>query len=575
MIRYKSFIAIALLLSACTLGPEPDAVPTDTTVKAGDTRGFINAFYPAEEQSAPPESGENAKTATTTTTTATATATKTKAKAKAKAEADTEADTAITETIEAKAPSDTKPSSATLNRWWEHLNDPLLNSYVDRLLQQNLDIKQASERVIQARERLNTAQGSFFPSLGVDASASRTMTPLSGNSSAAALAASSSNSNPRYYSNSYGLKASTSWQIDLFGKIRRSVQAADASYQASLYDREALTHSLIAELLNNRIAVAVNKRLLDLAVKNADNRKKVYDIVRRRYDLGLENVSAADVFLAEQNYKKVRADRYQYERALAYALYNLDVILGNLPGTTDPLAANFPLLPPPQNIPVCLPADLLDRRPDLQAAKLRVQAAKAGIGVAMADMYPSLNLAGSLGVSSNQTTNLLSADQLAGSLLGSITNRIFEGGALRSAVQIKKSEARELSAAYAQDILGAVREVETALKNEHELTGQLRDISEAVAAQKKAEKITEARYLRGIESLRNWLDTQQALYTLEQGYIGLEQQAWDARINLILALGGDWTGDAGKKHEASCGGGDSTAKIAAAQTDNKSGTNIK
>lgn len=419
-----------------------------------------------------------------------------------------------------------------INRWWERIEDPLLQAYIDNLLKSNLDIKQATERMIQSRETANITSGAFFPTLGVDSSAGRSFSnpnvPLNDN---------------RNYSSSFNAGLNTSWQIDLFGKIRRQQEAANANFQASIYDRQALIHALIADVLNRRVAISVLKEQRILAEKNTNNREKLYAIVDNRYDMGARQTSATDVLLAEENFKSVKADIHLFNRQIAENVYALDVLLGQIPGTSQPQEHGFPLIPDPFDIPTCLPADLLDRRPDLRASELRLKAANANIGVAVADLYPSLNLSGSLGFNSNETNNLFSAQQLAGSLLSSLTARLFEGGSLRANIRLRESEAREQTALYSQTILNALAEVETTLKNEEEIIEELKSQEDSVIALRKAENIAQQRYIRGIIPLRELLDIQQPLYLAEQSLLSLQQSMWNNRVALYLALGGDWLGE--------------------------------
>lgn len=430
--------------------------------------------------------------------------------------------------------SDENKKHFTMSKWWERIGDPLLDTYVEQLLGQNLALKEAGERMIQARERVNTERGGYFPTLSADGSASRSFSPGLDDSFG---------QTERVYTTSYEAGLNTSWEIDLFGKIRRSVASAEAGFEATVYDREALIHALIADMLNRRIAIAVNKNLLDFAKKNAENRKQIHDLVKRRYDLGVGGTTLADVYLAEENYTTVRAEIHEFERLLADETYRLDLLLGQPPGTTDPLQSDFPLLPPPLDVPVRLPADLLDRRPDLKASELRVKSETADIGVAVADLYPSLSLGGSIGFTGNGTNNLFTAEQLAGSIFASVMTRIFEGGALRANIRIQASEARELAAVYANDVLEAMREVETALKAEQELDRELGNTQRSVDALRRAEQISEDRYVRGIQTLRDLLDTQQRRYSAEQNLLRTQQEKWNTRVSLYLALGGDWLGN--------------------------------
>lgn len=421
-----------------------------------------------------------------------------------------------------------KESFESMGNWWQRIDDPLFARYVDQLLKQNLDLKQAGARVLQARARLGLQKGSYSPSLRLNTSSWRNFMPV-------ASAAGS-----RQYATNYTAELESSWELDLFGRIRNSVSAADANFLASVYDQQALTQSLITQLLRSRIAIAVNQRLLSLAEQNAKNRKQILDLVSNRYDLGAANASLEDVLLAEENYSSVIADVNEFRRRLTDETYAFDILLGEIPGTTKLSTIEFPVLPAPLDVAVCLPAHLLDRRPDLRANELRLKAANADIGVAIADLYPTLNLVASVGVTGETTNNLFSSEQLTGSIISSLVTRIFEGGALRANIKLQKAEAEELAYSYAQNVLTAIQEVESALQAEKELAGEIESLNRSVASLKHAENISEERYRKGILSLRDFLNTQQRRYQIEQNAITREQQKWNTRTNLYLALGGDW-----------------------------------
>jgi multidrug efflux system outer membrane protein len=433
------------------------------------------------------------------------------------------------------AESDTSTTSQPMARWWERIEDPLLNGYVERLLQDNLSLKQASERVIQATERVRTARSNYFPSVGANGTASRSFSPGVANSNIPFAPPANRN-----YVNTYNADLSIDWQIDLFGRIGRAIEGSIAAADATAYDREATLHSLIAELVRRRVAIATHAALTRLAEENTKNRDTHYRLVKRRYQLGVRDTQRADVHLAQETASTTRADVEAFRRTLSSERYALDILLGKAPGATAKDRTDFPLLPPPRDIPLCLPASLLDRRPDVRAAELRLVAANADIGVSIGDLYPNITVSSALGVAGNQTANLFSSEQLTGSLLGSITNRIFEGGALRANIRIQESEARELAAAYAETILNAVREVETAIQSERTLTDELTALTVSLDALRSAERLTEERYIAGLDTLRDYLDTQQRRYITEQQWLQAQQALWQARIDLYLALGGDW-----------------------------------
>lgn len=420
-------------------------------------------------------------------------------------------------------------SSADMSLWWERLNDPLLNDYADKLLRQNLSLQQAGERIYQARTQVTSARSSWGPQISGSASGARSLTPSNG-----------STLTDRVFSNSYDASLSASWELDLFGRIARSVEAAKASYEAAQYDYEALTHSLMAQLVNTRVSIAVNKTLLDLAQKNYINRKKIYKLIKQRYELGVRGTVLSDVYLAEDSYRQVYAEVYRFERQLMDDIYRLDILLGEAPGSNEPLSKDFRLVVPPMDVAACIPARLLDRRPDIKAAELRSKAANAEIGVAIGDLYPSINLGATYGFSSTSTGNLFSASQLAGSLLGSLTQRIFEGGRLRANIDLQESQARELMLSYKDSILNALYEVETRLKSDRDLTNELQSLEKSIAALNQAEALSKERYLKGILSLQEFLEIQQRRYTTEQNLHSKRQEKWTTRTALYLALGGDW-----------------------------------
>ena len=424
-----------------------------------------------------------------------------------------------------KVETRTSNQHSPINRWWTTIDDPMLPDYIDTLLAQNLDLKQASERVAQSRARLGMQTGGQYPSIGVNASASRTGSPVNGN---------------QQYSNTINVNLESSWELDLFGRINRAVESAQASYEASLYDKEALTHSLIAQLVKQRIAIAVDKKLLKLAQNNAKNRKQTLDIISRRYDLGVASAALSDVLLAEENYSTVKTDINEFERRLANDLYGLDILLGQLPGTTSTMEELFPLSSALPSVQTCMPASLLDRRPDLKANELVLKAANADIGIAISDLYPSLNLSGSIGFSGNSGHNLFTADQFVSSIMGALTNRIFQGGALRANIDLQKAEANELAHAYADAVLVAIQEVESNLQAEQKLAKEIQSLSRSSSALNKAKSIVEDRYQRGLTSLRDVLDTQQREYQIQQNLILRQQAKWNTRVALYLALGGDW-----------------------------------
>ena len=212
-----------------------------------------------------------------------------------------------------------------------------------------------------------------------------------------------------------------------------------------------------------------------------------------------------------------------------------------MPGTNDYFALeDFPLLPPPDRLTVPPPLALLDRRPDLIGAAYRVEAAQANIGVAMADLYPNLSLSGDYGYQASELNNLISPEQIAWSLIGNLTAPLFEGGRLRAAVRLREAEAKELAANYAQQILQAVGDVETALKREDELRNQLSGLDSTLEQSQAAYDLAYRRYTRGLVPFTDLLEIERRLFQTRTQLLQIQQSVWQARLNLMLALGGDW-----------------------------------
>lgn len=429
--------------------------------------------------------------------------------------------------------SDKEEEHNTMAEWWTRIGDSTFDVYVDQLLSENLALKQSYERIVQAKQNIRLAKADYYPTIGVDSGAGRSF-------------ANSALTDSREYSDSYNFDLTSSWQLDLFGRIKRETESAQANFSATLYDQEALKQSLVADLLRRRVAIAVNQKLLSLARGSVRNRDRFFKLVKQRYDLGAGSTTIGDVYLADENLTSAKTDIYEFERLLSEEMYQFDTLLGQAPGTTLLSDNKFPILAPPIDIKTCLPAALLDRRPDLKASKLRAKAANADIGVAVADLYPSLSLSGLLGFSSDNDGDIFSAQSFRGSLLSQVTARIFEGGRLRANIALQESEARELLLVYSEDILEALREVETSLGAEKDLRRQIKNQKLSVSSLKKAERFSKERYESGIETLQNFLDTQQRRYSAEQALYRLQQTLWNTRISLYLALGGDWFDDSNK-----------------------------
>jgi len=413
-----------------------------------------------------------------------------------------------------------------LSHWWERLGDPSLAPLVAEMLNQNKDLAASAARVEQAQARLENITGSRLPSLDLNPSAQRSFT-----------------SNPagdRVYSNNFSVGATLSWQTDLFGRLRRTQRAETATLAATRADWQGLVHSQIATLVRTRISLATLQRRLDAIKAIADSRQATLNAVDRRYRAGLESSNAVSLHSARENLRSALAEIPSLERDLATTATAQDILLGRVPGATAATLTNLSILPPPRDVPLGVPAALLDRRPDLQAAEFRLIAATENVGVAVADLYPNLSLSGSLSSADVAARNLFDATTLAGSLVASIAQPLFDGGARRATVRQREASVDEQAAVYAGKILNAFKEVEDALVTEQKSGERLAQLEIQVNEVRLAEASAFDRFRRGIGRYETLLETQRRLQSAEQTLLIEQQNKWNARLDLLLALGGDW-----------------------------------
>lgn len=415
-----------------------------------------------------------------------------------------------------------------LPNWWRHYQDPLLNRWVDRLNAENLSLKAAVERIIQAREQLRIEGGGRWPALGLSGDGTRGFAPDLLDSS------------ERAWRSDVNLGANISWQVDLFGRIRRAIEAAEYQALSQEQDYLALRHTLLAELVTRRVRLALLEKEIEIQTSIVTSREQTLNTVSRRYQLGVRNASAVDVHSARENLSTAQATLAGLALARDETYLAVDRLLNQAPGVAQRVGAGFPLLPPAPLPALADPAQLLDQRPDIRGSELRLMAANAGIGVAVADLFPDLSLSASRGFTGSQAGGLLTNDRAVGSIAARITTRLFEGGRLRANIRLREARARELSWQYADTVSTAMTEVETALVQERSLRAQVDNLLASVSSARRAEALSRERYQRGITPLLELLDTQRRWQNAERNLLAAQQASWNARINLHLALGGDW-----------------------------------
>lgn len=427
-----------------------------------------------------------------------------------------------------EASGEQRAREARMGPWWHEFDDEVTNRLVQIALEQNIDLKVAAQRVLEARALLAASWGQKLPQItvgaGVEKRKNSFVLPQVGRVA--------------IRSTTYDALATASWQADIFGRLERQRQASEADLFATEAEREALLHSVIAEVVRLRARIAVLTRRLEIARANVESWQRSFDTIERRYRQGV--ASALDYHLAKENLANTRAVVPQVEYQLKSSHQALDVLLGRRPGTGPFLEDTLSDLPPLEPPPVGLPAALLDRRPDLRAAEMRQVAATARVGVAVADLYPDLVLGASAGYASDKLSQLVRPETFVWSLLADTAWRVFSGGALRAQAQAARARADAAALQYGQLVLDALREVEDALLREETARRSYDQIRIRVAEATAAERLARERYQRGVERLIVVLESERRRRIAQDEQILAQDTMWNARINLFLALGGSW-----------------------------------
>ncbi len=414
-----------------------------------------------------------------------------------------------------------------IDTWSESFAYPVTSELVRDALENNYDLKAAAARVLQAQAGLDQSRGALLPDISY--SLDRTRNKFSTNFGTGRFSA---------LTTSYSQGINIAYVVDLWGKLRHAERAAWADMLASEAGRQTLTNSLIASVVRARTDIATLQRRLVIAKENIRNRQQTLEIVERRYNQGL--VGPVDVRLARENLAAAQAAEPAIEQSLVIARHALDVLLGRRPGSSEPLPNTLAELPQLEQLPVGIPASLLDRRPDVQAAEFTLRAANERVGVSIAQLFPDLTLTGNIGRSSDTWNDLWVDETEVYSAVIGVAQPIFKGGQLKAQVEAAKARYEELAANYAGTVLVALREVEDALASERLLQIQLNytqvQLTEALAA----ENLSQQRYQRGVETILTVLESQRQRQQAQEQVAILMGSIWTTRVNLHLALGGNW-----------------------------------
>ena len=415
-----------------------------------------------------------------------------------------------------------QPAPAELARWWALFDDPLLARLVDEASAGNLDLAQAAARLVQARESLVQARAGQVPEVGASAGAGR-------------------NFGPGDDRTSFSLGADAAWEVDLFGRIRRGIEAAGADAEGVYYDREALRVAIAAEVATNYIQARLAQERLALARDTLAIADDNLQIAEWRVQAGL--ASSLDSEQARGARAQTAASIPNIENAFTSATYRLAVLTGRPPGAlTAELEEAKPIPRGPADVALGIPADTLRQRPDVRSAERNLAAATARIGVAQAQLYPALRLSGNIGTSAFSLGGLF--DAITGGIFSGLSQTLFDGGRLRSQVRSQQAAADGALAAYRQSVLTSLEDVENALLALR--SARERQVQFAIALEAATNSAILARtlYRSGLTDFRQLLEAERSLLSARDGLAGSRGDEALALVQLYRALGGGWEADA-------------------------------
>ena len=420
-----------------------------------------------------------------------------------------------------QAPADEQ----ALAEWWTLLGDPVLTDLMQRAVAGNLSLKEAAARVREVRARRKAAETGLFPEFSASGAAS----------------ASQSKSNGRWNTTeSYSAGLDVSWEVDLFGTTRREIEATQADYEAAGEDlRDALV-SLTAETATTYVMLRTYQLQLASAEKNLDQQQSAAELTRIKYKTGLSG--ALDLEQATYSLESTRSQIPALEASIEEMKNRLAVLLGGWPGDlSQELEASAPIPESSLESAVGIPADLLRRRPDIRSAERSLAAQTARIGVAEADLYPKLNLSGSLGWKALALSGLFTPASVVAAAAGGISYSIFDAGSVRANIEVQNAQQEQALLEYEALLRTAVEEVENALTALVKETKRQESLSKAAAAAREAADLALQEYQGGLTDFQKVLETQQSLTTFEDK---LAQSRGQAALDLIVmykALGGGWS----------------------------------
>ncbi len=409
---------------------------------------------------------------------------------------------------------------AVEDNWLQQLHDPQVFTLVEQALGYNQAILQAGYDVAIKEQQLIAAGADLWPSLDLSTRASR-----------------SKDNRPVNYNNASSASLELSYEVDLWGKLSSSERQANLEYLAEKATFSQSKQQLVADVVSGWFDVITNQKLLELYKQREQNAEQNLSIIESGYRQGLNE--ALDVYLARNELNTERSNIAAQQATLTKSIRDLERLTGQYPTGALSVSADLPLLE--NTIPLGLPSELITRKPELMASWYQLLSTDAGLAYAHKQRFPSLNLSASISDSTDRMSDLFSPSSLAWSLIGSISMPLFEGGRLKANEEQARLNVKRQEQAYLATLYDAFNDVETAISQEQALKVRYEKTLEAQENAIAAERLSFEQYQSGLVTYTTVLDAQDRSFNAQSSVIELKNQLIKNRINLHIALGGDFS----------------------------------
>jgi len=418
---------------------------------------------------------------------------------------------------------------STLQAWWTVFDDPVLTDLIERTRRDNLDLQIAVSRVREARAQLAVASGEKMPV--IEGSGSLAATKMSDDGPLGQIA-------PEDGFSAHGLISlgiDAAWEIDVFGRVRRTIEAAGAAYDASIEDQRDVMVTLFAEVALAYADLRGMQQRIVIARDNADAQAEILTLTEDLFNDGI--TSRLDVAQARSTLAGTRAQIPLFEVGLQQARNRLAVLIGETPEALQSELEQTGAIPAPtESVDAGVPADVLRQRPDIRAAERQIAAQTALVGVATADLYPTFGLSGFFGMQARS----FNSNPLTFGVSSPVQMNLFDRDSIRSNIVVQEEVTQQALLYYQNAVLRAIAEVDNAIGSYNQYRARSELLRQAVEASRDALDLVKIQYTTGVTDFNNVLDTERLLYQQEDQLVATEVNVAFSLIALYKALGGGW-----------------------------------